>query len=266
MISILFGGCTSYSLQAPPGPPSFAAEGTWNLEPTEGDVAILGDFYFTGSLDITRTSAGAFDLKMVLTGNARSMGIAVQRQFTLDSARSIETSANEIVASGVIRIDRSRRYQGPGQRLDDWEENKMGPWNQGISREECLTLADIYCRRDLRLDLVAPDTLELSISRWSFAGSSMVFRRVIPPAQSQGSGGANRFAGPVFLIQQGQKTITVTGNDVNRRLRVGAPMLIASRGQLVARGVVLEVFPTFARVRINNGMEAIRPRMNAIAN
>lgn len=256
--------CTSYSLQEAPGVPSFQAEGSWNLEPAEGDVAVLGDFYFTGALDIIRQKNDTFDLKMVLIGNARSMGIAVQREFTLDSARKVESSANEIVATGIIRIDRSRRYQGPSQRLDDWEESKMGPWAQQITREQCLELSDVYCRRDMRLDFVAPDMLELDISRWSFAGTKMVFRKVVPPARSQTGG--NRFSGPVFLIQTSQKTITITGNDVNRRLRNGTRIVVSNKGQVVAQGTVVEVFPTYARVKISSGLEAIRPRMNAIAN
>ncbi len=257
--------CAGYALREAPGEPSFEALGSWNLEPASGDVAVLGEFYFTGALDIARASGGGLTLKLTLHGNGRAMGRGFQRVFTLDDPRSVATSATEIVAAGMLRLDRSREYNGSAARLDNWEESQMGPWTQTQTREECNQLSDVYCRRDVRLDLIAPDTLALDISRWSFAGAPMVFRRVVPPARAQDAGAVPRFAGAVFLIQAAQKTITITGNDVNARLRNGARIMVLNRGQVVAQGAVTQVFSTYARVQIASGIEALRPRMNAIS-
>ncbi|MCC5816628.1 MAG: hypothetical protein JJT78_17895, partial [Leptospira sp.] len=266
----------SYSLKEHPASPEFEAEGSWQLEPFEDSLGFLGDYYTTGVMDIKKKKDGNFDFEISIIMNAKQGANSLyQREFTYKDVRDLQTSSREIVSPSVLELVRFREYNGSAGNLTDWNESKFSPWEEDEFRgqsgsatmkrnvENCAKLADMYCRRKIRLDLVDKDTLRFSTNVLKTPGQDLVFRKIKKPTSEKKSI-SPRLLGSVFLVQKDKKTITITGNRVSEKLVPGRSVVISKDGKVIGRGTVQEIFPTYAKVKISSGMEMIEPRMNAI--
>jgi len=255
-----------YNLRDVPGPLGSELTGTYQLIPSSSEKKVnylIGKMnsleYHTGVMDIIAEN-GKYSLNITMlkskfekeTGNT-GKEINTLSQFK-ESVKGgfAYTSKNELLIKEAVFLVESRDYKGEPKPPQEWgdEFDNFGKID---------TMDSLIKNRDVRVEKDG-DKLVVRISDYGM-GEPLIFKN-IDTLKS-----ANRkvdkppiFKGIVFSIQKPNNRIIVTGNDVSKKLKPNSKILIYSNGKEIAKGAVVMVDFTNAKVSIAQGIENINPR------
>lgn len=254
----LQAGCRSFSLKNDPGEPEIDITGTWRLEAREQTAMAGADYHLTGVMEVEKKQ-GEYKVQLDMFYNSVSGSSRGQMHRRLRGGR-VTTSKNEIRVEDIRMTVRARQYTGPDKPITEWVD-RYGSWQENPMYQMQPDLHDMYF--SLRED----KGLQYILSRHFEPGPDMILRKVDEKtiAEGQGVKATVRFRGTVFLVLKSDKTITIVGNQLEKRVGQGRTAIIVdANGNVVGRGKIQKVDESFATVTFAVPIDKIEPRMSVL--
>ncbi|GEM_PF-5900625 len=259
-------GCRSFSLKNDPGEPEIDITGTWRLETREKSEMLGTDYHLTGTMEVTKKN-GQYQVELDMFYNMANSVARAQLHRMLRGGK-VTTSRNEIRVEDILLTVRSRAYNGPDKPITEWT-NQYGPWQDGKSKSNSKSKSKRYQEarpdlHDMYFSLREDKGLTYILSRHFEPGPDMILRKVDEKniAEGQAEKATVKFRGTVFLVLKSDKTITIVGNQLQKRVGQGRTAIIVdANGTVVGRGRIQKVEESFATVTFAAPIDKIEPRM-----